>query len=162
MPSFFSKTEGSDAGRILAANMAAADMHGYAIQDMLRMKITDLDAPDAAEQSPALVERILRGEWIKKELMHHRKDGQLFPVEISAGLLEYGGLKYILALDRDISDRKQAEEEINELNLELTKNVHELESSNKELEAFIYSVAHDLRAPLRSISGYSPDPAEAL
>ncbi len=63
--------------------------------------------------------------------------------------------EFFVAVFDVITERKRAEEEINELNAELTKNVHELESSNKELEAFIYSVAHDLRAPLRSMSGFS-------
>ncbi len=55
----------------------------------------------------------------------------------------------------DITERKRAEEEINELNKELALNVDELKVANKEMEAFIYSIAHDLRAPLRSITGFS-------
>jgi PAS domain S-box-containing protein len=56
---------------------------------------------------------------------------------------------------RDITNQKKAEKEIKQLNADLQRNVAQLELTNKELESFSYSVSHDLRAPLRSINGYS-------
>jgi PAS domain S-box-containing protein len=56
---------------------------------------------------------------------------------------------------RDITNQQQAEKAIKQLNADLQRNVAQLELTNKELESFSYSVSHDLRAPLRSINGYS-------
>jgi PAS domain S-box-containing protein len=108
---FIIEAEGHNLGDIVDANQAAADMHGYDIEELLTLNlIKDLDAPEDAEVAPARAQRILEGEWIKAELNHRKKDGTIFPVEISAGLIQYMGHRYILAIDRDISARKKMEQ----------------------------------------------------
>ncbi len=110
---FLIEAEGEKLGDIVDANLAAAEMYGYTIDELLNLNlIKDLDAPDAAEEAPRQAQKIINGEWIKSEINHIRKDGSVFPVEISAGLLEFMGQKYILTFDRDISDRKQMENQI--------------------------------------------------
>ncbi len=106
---FILESAGDKAGQIVMANKAAAAMHGYAVKELLQMKIMDLDTPDAAKGAAGMIRRILDGEWIKTELRHRRKDGTEFPVEVSAGLLEFGGHQYILAFDRDITARRRVE-----------------------------------------------------
>lgn len=98
------------AGQIVSANKAAADMHGYTIDELLRLNISDLDTPDTAALIEERLERIINGEWINAEITHRKKDGTIFPMEMSAGLLEYDGHRHVLGIDRDITERKQAEE----------------------------------------------------
>ncbi|HXB13859.1 MAG TPA: PAS domain S-box protein [Bacteroidia bacterium] len=67
----------------------------------------------------------------------------------------FGNPLYLVGISEDITEKRQAVEHIKQLNNELGLNLRQLETVNKELEAFSYSVSHDLRSPLRAIHGYS-------
>ncbi|HYG87512.1 MAG TPA: ATP-binding protein [Azospirillum sp.] len=84
-----------------------------------------------------------------------RKDGEEFPAEASISRIVVGGRTVFTAILRDVTKAREAEESITSLNTDLRRRATQLENANRELEAFSYSVSHDLRAPLRSISGFS-------
>jgi PAS domain S-box-containing protein len=111
--------EGKDQGKIIAANTAAARMHGYSVEEMLTKTIADLDIPQLRMSESERIGHIVNSGQIKGEVTHIRKDGTEFTLETNAGLLDTGTKKLILEIDRDITERKKAEDALHQVTRKL-------------------------------------------
>jgi PAS domain S-box-containing protein len=143
-------------GRFRRLNKEWETALGYSIQELEGKSFMDFVHPEDRESTQAELGR-LRGETEVFNFVnrYRHKDGSYRWIEWRSA--PYGKLIYAVA--RDITKRKQDEDEIRRLNESLEERVAlrtaQLETANKDLETFAYSVAHDLRAPLRAISGYA-------
>ena len=147
-------------GNILSVNPAPARTLGYDQSEMLRMNIRDVLAPEVRAVFEDYL-AVLRREGVARGLMTvQTKAGQRRVWEYGNTLRTEGVSRPIVrGMAHDVTDRLRAERAVRKLTEDLERRVRErtaqLGAANKELEAFSYSVSHDLRAPLRYIEGFS-------
>ena len=151
--------------RVILMNKKGYDMFGYNENELFGKNWFDVClSPDARPKVKETFHEILKGniapvEYYENEII--TKNGERRIVAFHNSLLtnEKGEITGTLSSGEDITDRRKAEENVFRLNEELEQRVKErtaqLEISNKDLEAFSYSVSHDLRAPLRAMDRFS-------
>ncbi len=134
-----------ESGQFVFVNKEASRRMGYSIERLLSMKVQDIELIFKEEGSwEAHLEELKDADSVFKEGVNVRKDGSTFPVEVNAKFVELGGRGYVIAVSRDISNRRQSEVRQKRL-------MDDLAWANKELTDFAYIVSHELKAPLRGI-----------
>jgi PAS domain S-box-containing protein len=141
-------------GRFTQVSPASFKVWGYRPDELIGRRYIELVLPeDVAKTNEAAATIMAGNETTNFENRYLCKDGSAVSIRWSALWSEEDKLLYCVA--HDVTESKRAEEKIKQLNEHLEKRSAQLEVANKELEAFSYSVSHDLRAPLRAIDGFS-------
>jgi PAS domain S-box-containing protein len=148
-------------GLIRYANQSLARILGYPLETLIGIQLKDIVHPDSyslvMENINACLDcdTTLQGQY---ECRFIRQDGQAINVVILGSKLTYEGKQAPMGTLLDITERIRAEEKIRQFNSELEQRVSErtrqLENANHELEAFSYSISHDLQSPVRRIVNF--------
>ena len=150
-------------GRVLSVNDALSRMLRRPRREIEGQFMRDFMTPEDAAATESETRRLVAGDvdTMRRRTCFLTKEGSVRWADASSSLRrdEAGGPLYFIASIVDVTDEVEAEEEIARLNVDLERRVaertRELSLTNAELEEFVYSIAHDLRAPLRALAGFS-------
>lgn len=136
--------------RIVDCNPSACQMNGYRREELIGQPLDILNVKKSSpEEFAASLEKLRHENMLRGiEAVHCRKNGHIFPIEYSTSLITVGDHEMVLGIDRDITERKQAEEA-----LRYTKQV--AEDASRAKSEFLSRMSHELRTPMNAILGFA-------
>ncbi len=152
-------------GYILESNQSYCNYSGFSREELLTMHVTQLDVHDTPDIARSRIETTVKQGSDIFETEHRRKDGSIWPVQVSISFSDMDNGCFFVFL-RDISDRKNLEKQISEHNVFLKKEVEKrtlqlekarlnAEQANFEKSRFLANMSHELRTPMHAILSFA-------
>jgi PAS domain S-box-containing protein len=151
----------SEDGSLADVNETACQVLGYERDELLRMSILDISRDLAREDWPQIWRTVRDMGSVLVQGLHCTKSGHVFPVEVSSSYQEFGGRKFHCAFARDITERKESERRVQDMNFELEQRVEQRTAALQEAQArlitsekmaalgnLVAGVAHEINTPL--------------
>ena len=133
-----------DDERVLEVNRRACEVYGYSAEDFRRLSLVELSVnPERGREK--VMQTLEKGSFLNFETSQYRRDRSLIYLEINASVIEFQGRRAILSINRDITERKKAEE------LRLAKEA--AERANQAKSEFLANMSHEIRTPMAGIIG---------
>lgn len=140
--------ENGSIGNFIEVNDVGTKLLGYSKEEFFNMTPYDIVHQDTTVSDVEIASEMSKKGYARHESILIAKDRSIIPFEVATHSFKLKGKNVVLAVSRDISERKKAEKRLKEI-------IQELGRSNNELRSFAYITSHDLQEPLRTMSNYA-------
>jgi two-component system sensor histidine kinase/response regulator len=137
-----------DTAQFLYTNSFACTSLGYSEEEFLALRVMDIDPNISKMKWLELAQQLRRGETLTFQSHHRRKDGSVFPVDVSANYIVQGNRGLIIAFTRDMTERQAMEDELRHAKTMA-------EAATKAKSTFLANMSHEIRTPMNAIIGMS-------